>query len=241
MIAKRCNRVYEDHLRTMEPELHRHLCDNEVVPELHLTRWLRCMMSREFQLETTLKIWDFIFAGIEPAMVEQMEQELTQEELNYDTLLKSPKEDPYINLECFSIAMISLLKADLLESDFSMCLGLLMSYKEPENPLVVLEQALKVRKTLINEQKYEKIKVPVKDEPMCLDSLNDDDEEEAPYSAKAPNPNLRMPQSTQPKSLHFNPLAPSKSSSGSSAAAAPYSFSSLNSRTTTTTNTGGQA
>ena len=170
------------------------------------------MMSREFQLETTLKIWDFIFAGIEPAMVEQMEHELTQEELNYDTLLKAPKEDPYINLECFSIAMISLLKADLLESDFSMCLGLLMSYKEPEDPLVVLEQALKVRNTLIHDHKYEKIKLPEKeDEPMCLDSLNDD-EEEAPYSVKAPNPNLRMPHSTQPKSLHFNPLAPSKSS-----------------------------
>lgn len=42
---------------------------NEVAPELHLTRWLRCMMSREFSLETSLKIWDFIFSGIEEGMI----------------------------------------------------------------------------------------------------------------------------------------------------------------------------
>ena len=139
VIAKRCTRIYEEHLKNLEPRLHQHLCDNEVVPELHLTRWLRCMMSREFQLETTLKMWDFIFVGIEPVMVETIQEEnKVEDELNYDTLLKAPKEDPFINLECISIAMISLLKTDLLESDFSMCLGLLMSYKEPEDPSTVL-------------------------------------------------------------------------------------------------------
>lgn len=84
-------------------------------------------------------MWDFIFVGIEPVMVETIQEEnKVEDELNYDTLLKAPKEDPFINLECISIAMISLLKTDLLESDFSMCLGLLMSYKEPEDPSTVL-------------------------------------------------------------------------------------------------------
>ena len=84
-------------------------------------------------------MWDFIFVGIEPGMVETIQEEnKVEDELNYDTLLKVPKEDPFINLECISIAMISLLKTDLLESDFSMCLGLLMSYKEPDDPSTVL-------------------------------------------------------------------------------------------------------
>jgi len=62
--------------------------------------------------------------------------------------------DPFINLECLSVAMISLNKAELLESDFSMCLGLLMSYREPNDPLVVLEQANKVRQALLANERY---------------------------------------------------------------------------------------
>lgn len=72
MISKRCSRIYEDHLKSLEPRLHKHLVDNEVVPELHLTRWLRCVMSREFCIETTLKMWDFIFAGMEDQMIEDI-------------------------------------------------------------------------------------------------------------------------------------------------------------------------
>ena len=50
--------------------------------------------------------------------------------------------------------MIALIKADLLESDFSMCLGLLMSYKEPDNPQSILDHADKVRKNLVNGEVY---------------------------------------------------------------------------------------
>ena len=46
--------------------------------------------------------------------------------------------------------MVAQIKADLLESDFSMCLGLLMSYKEPDNPSSILEHANKVRLNLIS-------------------------------------------------------------------------------------------
>lgn len=37
--------------------------------------------------------------------------------------------------------MIALIKEDLLESDFSMCLGLLMSYQVPSDPLVVINKS----------------------------------------------------------------------------------------------------
>ena len=69
VISKRCTRIYEEHLTKLEPNLHKHLMENEVAPELHLTRWLRCIMSREFCLETTLKMWDFIFSGISALMI----------------------------------------------------------------------------------------------------------------------------------------------------------------------------
>ena len=90
-------------------------------------------MSREFCLETSLKVWDFIFSGIEEEMLASYNAQTPEStSIDYDTLLKEPQVDPFIGLECLSVAMIALIKADLLESDFSMCLGLLMSYKEPD-------------------------------------------------------------------------------------------------------------
>ena len=75
--------------------------------------------------------------------------------------MKEPRQDPFINLECLSVAMIALIKADLLESDFSMCLGLLMSYKEPENPQSILDHANKVRKNLVNGDLYQRVPSPM--------------------------------------------------------------------------------
>ena len=96
------------------------------------------MMSREFCIETTLKMWDFMFSGIGEDMVTAA-LSIQEDNIDFGSLLKEISQDPFINLECLSIAMISLTKADLLESDFSMCLGLLMSYKEPDDPSIVLE------------------------------------------------------------------------------------------------------
>ena len=88
------------------------------------------MLSREFSLETSLKMWDFILSGISEEMIAA--HIASEQELAEDDLLKPPSGDPFINLECISVAMIALIKKDLLESDFSMCLGLLMSYQEPD-------------------------------------------------------------------------------------------------------------
>ena len=87
-------------------------------------------------------------------------------------MLKEPQVDPFIGLECLSVAMIALIKADLLESDFSMCLGLLMSYKEPDQPAIVLEQAQKVRLALLKNQAYERVPTPE------LEQDEESDEEE---------------------------------------------------------------
>ena len=88
-------------------------------------------------------------------------------------LLKEPAQDPFINLESLSVAMIALIKGELLESDFSMCLGLLMSYREPDDPTQVLEHANKVRRSLINDEEYQRVPSP---EPVV------EQEEEDPYS-----------------------------------------------------------
>lgn len=74
MISKKCTRIYESLLKTLDVKLYKHLIENEVVPELHLTRWLRCVLSREFSVETTLIYWDFIFASVQVKHVENLEE-----------------------------------------------------------------------------------------------------------------------------------------------------------------------
>jgi hypothetical protein len=57
---------------------------------------------------------------------------------NESCWFQAVKDDPFLNHEVLCVAMITLMKEDLLESDFSMCLGLLMSYKEPADLIKVI-------------------------------------------------------------------------------------------------------
>jgi TBC1 domain family protein 5 len=121
----------------LDKRLYKHLAKNEVVPELHLTRWLRCVLSREYRIETCLLVWDFIFAGA------------------YKQLKSHTTNDPLCNLDFVCVAMILSKKAELLESDFSMCLGILMSFNEPKSLSEdILSLAQKVRETVLEGVPY---------------------------------------------------------------------------------------
>lgn len=60
------------------------------------------------------------------------------------------------NLDFLCVAMILSKKADLLESDFSMCLGILMSFKEPLDGVVeqIINRAQRVREALLDKKQY---------------------------------------------------------------------------------------
>jgi hypothetical protein len=51
--------------------------------------------------------------------------------------------------------MILSKKIELLESDFSMCLGILMSFKEPESITEILDRAHRVREAIVNGLDFE--------------------------------------------------------------------------------------
>ena len=59
--------------------------------------------------------------------------------------------------------MIALIKEDLLESDFSMCLGLLMSYQVPNDPLVVINKSQKIREAFLYAAPYESESIKLKE------------------------------------------------------------------------------
>lgn len=48
--TKRCRKIYDTYLIKLDNTLYRHLAENEIVPEIHLTRWLRCLLTREFSI-----------------------------------------------------------------------------------------------------------------------------------------------------------------------------------------------
>ena len=119
---KKCDRIYKEFLKTIDEDLYQHLIDNQVSPELHLMRWLRCILSREFDIKTSVLFWDYIFSGIESKHRSDRRSRGT-EFLETDL-------DPLINLDYLCTAMIINIKKDLLESDFSMCLAYLLKYPE---------------------------------------------------------------------------------------------------------------
>ena len=124
-------------------------------------------MSREYNIENTLLVWDFILSGVSRASDEKVGD---QDEF----LFREPVSDPFINLEFVSCAMIILLKEELMESDFSMCLGMLMSYKEPDSPIGIIGKAVKIREAILEKKKYEREPSPI---------AEDEEEPEENYQA----------------------------------------------------------
>lgn len=65
VIVQRCNRIYDSIIKDECEELYVHLIEvNQMSPELQLMRWLKCMLAREFNEQSSLQCWDFILGGM---------------------------------------------------------------------------------------------------------------------------------------------------------------------------------
>ena len=69
-LRKRCFKISNHLMRQIDEELHKHLLKVEFIPELSLLKWLRVLFSREFSLQATLTVWDYIFADIDYQLVQ---------------------------------------------------------------------------------------------------------------------------------------------------------------------------
>lgn len=89
-------------------------------------RWLRCVLSREFDVKITIDYWDYIIGGV-----------FTQ-----GPTIKGPfppqDVDPFLNLDIICVSMIISIRDLLLESDFSMCLAYLLNYEQPDDPSMII-------------------------------------------------------------------------------------------------------
>jgi TBC1 domain family protein 5 len=65
-VLKRCHKIHHRILQTIDRELYLYLEKQKIEPQMYLQRYVRCILSREFNLADTLIIWDALFAHLSP-------------------------------------------------------------------------------------------------------------------------------------------------------------------------------
>ncbi|KAL7946231.1 RabGAP/TBC [Trichoderma barbatum] len=119
-IVERSKYIHEVCLQKIDPELAAHLTSIEILPQIFLIRWIRLLFSREFPFNHFLVLWDTILA-VDPAL-------------------------DLIDLIC--CAMLLRIRWQLLESDYSVCLQLLLKYPPPSQlhgPHTFVDDAIYLR------------------------------------------------------------------------------------------------
>ncbi|PTB67452.1 RabGAP/TBC [Trichoderma citrinoviride] len=119
-IVERSRFIHEVCLQKVDPELAAHLTSIEILPQIFLIRWIRLLFSREFPFNQFLVLWDTIFA-VDPSL-------------------------DLIDLIC--CAMLLRIRWQLLESEYSLCLQLLLKYPPPDQlhgPQTFVDDALYLR------------------------------------------------------------------------------------------------
>lgn len=95
-----------------DPEVACHLEEVGIHASFYAIRWLTTLLSREFLLPDTIRLWDSMFA--------------------------STHKDNFLRYVC--VTMVMMIRNDLLKGDFSSCLRLLQSYP-PTNLDTLLESS----------------------------------------------------------------------------------------------------
>ncbi|CAH1759812.1 11377_t:CDS:10 [Entrophospora sp. SA101] len=122
-VVVKCNKIFNEYLKTFDFELYEHLSNLEIEPQLYGIRWIRLLFGREFPLNKVLILWDGMFA-----------------------------EDPTLRIVDFvCIAMILHIRDELLESDFTGCLSMLMTYPPIDDVQLLVPQAIHLRDHLSPE------------------------------------------------------------------------------------------
>ncbi|TFK76497.1 RabGAP/TBC [Pluteus cervinus] len=102
-VVETCNQIQNTHLRVTDPALWQHLQSSGIEPQLYGIRWLRLLFTREFSMAHSMKIWDGLFVC-----------------------------DPTIDLAPWiCVAMLIRIRQDLLSTDYSGQLTLLLRYPAP--------------------------------------------------------------------------------------------------------------
>lgn len=107
------------------------------------------MLTREFNLNSLLSFWDYIFSGIEEDyrfMVQQ--QRDCHESIYQDSNYFLSHSDFLINLDYICLAMIQYQRAILADGDFMDCFKTMIRYPEIEGAMDIINLSNRIKKIL---------------------------------------------------------------------------------------------
>mmetsp|Transcript_9341 Transcript_9341/g.17928 ORF Transcript_9341/g.17928 Transcript_9341/m.17928 type:complete len:552 (-) Transcript_9341:4331-5986(-) len=130
-VLKRCHRIHHRYLQAIDRELYDHLENQEVEPQMHLLRWIRCLLSREFHLADVLLIWDSIFSKVGVAVENRNVKMTGHIDFNKDLVL----------LDFLCVSMIIFVRSYLLSCDSTGILKRLLKYPPVEDIVCIINMA----------------------------------------------------------------------------------------------------
>jgi TBC1 domain family protein 5 len=123
-VMRRCNKIYHNFLKRVDTDVYKHLTQVGLDPELQLMRWLRCILSREFNIDIVLALWDYIFVGIQDH--HRVDRDFG--DMYYTDSYFETKDDPLINLDFLCLAMIENIRDRIYKKDVEDCLEVFFHY-----------------------------------------------------------------------------------------------------------------
>lgn len=102
-------------LKRYDPKLYTHLRSMDIEPQVYGIRWLRVLFTREFEFNDVFVLWDAIFDRA------------------------TPHELPFLSF--IVLAMLSIVRKELLSSDSSGCLTILLKYPRTVTVPSILSKA----------------------------------------------------------------------------------------------------
>ncbi|XP_070535414.1 TBC1 domain family member 5-like isoform X2 [Ptychodera flava] len=117
-VVNKLTKIQERVLQKYDHELHLHLSQLEIAPQIYGIRWVRLLFGREFPLQDLLVLWDAIFA----------------DSITFDLV------------DYIFVAMLIYIRDRLLLGDYPGCMKLLMRYPPVTDVHYLLNEALYLRK-----------------------------------------------------------------------------------------------
>ena len=134
-VLVRCHRIHHRYLQTVDKELYQHLERIEIEPQMHLLRWIRCVLNREFLLADAINLWDAIFSCAS-VPIENKNQQFTG---------RLDPEKEFLLLDFLCVAMLVFVRQFLLESDNTGCLMRLLKFPPVENITELVSMAVRYK------------------------------------------------------------------------------------------------
>ncbi|OMJ83986.1 hypothetical protein SteCoe_14972 [Stentor coeruleus] len=146
-VLKKCHKIHHRILQTVDNELYLYLEKQKIEPQMYLQRYVRCILSREFNLADTLIIWDAIFAHLSP-----------NSDFKAESNVNLCKELSLLDYIC--VAMIVFVRVFILQSDNSGILRRLLKFPPVEDVHILIDMGLGYKQSM-QDRSSKNLKTPV--------------------------------------------------------------------------------